>query len=101
MRPINNGASPMKPCQSGAPITLALLDEIENLPAHRDVTHCGTTWQVSPFDIYAQCPVCRTRLKVRSFGGSEIQDLFHAVFAWMATAEGRAAPAEQVTGGIE
>lgn len=61
-----------------------LLDAIQALPVSRDVSHCGQTFSVSPFDIYGTCPVCGKRVKVRSFGGtSEIEDVFDAVFAWM------------------
>ncbi|VTS01992.1 unnamed protein product [Gemmata massiliana] len=62
----------------------ALLEAIASLPTAREVAHCGTTFTASPFDIYATCPACRTRLKLRSFGAvAEIQDVFDAVFAWM------------------
>ena len=61
-----------------------LVESIEAFPLHRDVSHCGTTFQVSPFDIYADCPRCGTRIKVRSFAASpELEDVFDAVFAWM------------------
>lgn len=69
---------------SGPLIPAELLAEIAALPVHREVTHCGTTFAVSPFDVYATCPGCGTRLKVRSFGGSpELEDVFDAVFTWM------------------
>lgn len=61
-----------------------LLDTIATFPVSREVTHCGAVFAVSPFDIYATCPTCQTRLKLRSFGAvPEIQDVFDAVFAWM------------------
>lgn len=61
-----------------------LIESIEAFPLHREVNHCGTSFQVSPFDIYADCPHCGRRIKVRSFtAGSEIEDVFDAVFAWM------------------
>lgn len=61
-----------------------LLEAVETFPLHREVRHCGETFQISPFDIYADCPRCGTRIKVRSFaGGVEVEDLFDAVFAWM------------------
>lgn len=61
-----------------------LIEAIETFPLHRDVTHCGETFQVSPFDIYADCPRCGRRIKVRSFAGDvELEDVFDAVFAWM------------------
>jgi hypothetical protein len=60
------------------------LESIESFPLHRDVRHCGETFQVSPFDIYADCPRCGVRIKVRSFASSvEIEDVFDAVFDWM------------------
>ena len=61
-----------------------LLESIESFPLYREVRHCGEAFQVSPFDIYADCPRCATRIKVRSFaGGVEIEDVFDVVFAWM------------------
>ncbi len=61
-----------------------LLEAIETFPLHREVSHCGQTFHVSPFEIYADCPRCGVRIKVRSFaGGVEIEDVFDAVFAWM------------------
>jgi hypothetical protein len=61
-----------------------LLESIESFPLYREVRHCGEAFQVSPFDIYADCPRCGNRIKVRSFaGGVELEDVFDAVFAWM------------------
>lgn len=61
-----------------------LLEAIESFPLYREVNHCGETFHVSPFDLYADCPRCGGRIKVRSFaGGAEIEDVFDAVFAWM------------------
>jgi hypothetical protein len=43
---------------------------------------------VSPFAIYARCPKCREELKVRAHsGGLEIEDVFDAVFQWMASSD--------------
>ena len=65
-------------------VSQSLSDAISAFPLTRKVTHCGAVFAVSPFDIYATCPVCKTRLKVRSFGGGlEIEDLFDAVFTWL------------------
>ncbi len=65
-------------------VSQALLDAIAAFPLKREAMHCGQAFEVSPFEIYATCPVCKTRIKVRAFGGvSEIEDLFDAVFAWM------------------
>src|SRR5436309_538108 len=61
-----------------------LTDSIRSLPLRREVTHCGATFLVSPFDIYAECPSCRRRIKVRSlWAGEELEDVFDAVFEWM------------------
>jgi hypothetical protein len=41
-------------------------------------------FSVSPFDVYATCPHCGPRVKVRSFtAAAEIEDVFDAVFTWM------------------
>lgn len=61
-----------------------LLDAIESFPVSRDVEHCGTRFAISPFDLYAVCPTCSSRIKVRSFGAvPELEDLFDAFFTWM------------------
>lgn len=61
-----------------------LLEVIESFPLHREVSHCGETFHVSPFDIYADCPRCGSRIKVRAFvGGVDVEDVFDSVFAWM------------------
>lgn len=66
-------------------VSAELIDAIAAFPVSREVAHCGTTFRISPFDIYADCPVCRTRIKVRSFAAvAELEDVFDAVFAWMA-----------------
>jgi hypothetical protein len=61
-----------------------LITAIESFPLEREVSHCGERFSASPFDIYAECPKCGARLKVRSFSGvTEIEDVFDAVFSWM------------------
>jgi predicted RNA-binding Zn-ribbon protein involved in translation (DUF1610 family) len=61
-----------------------LIEAIRAFPLQREVTHCGHTFNISPFDVYADCPHCGKHIKVRSFsGGTEIEDVFEAVFAWM------------------
>ena len=61
-----------------------LLDAIRSLPVARDVEHCGVRFEVSPFAIYATCPRCGERVKVRAFSaGAEVEDVFDAVFEWM------------------
>lgn len=61
-----------------------LLDAITSLPTTRTVSHCGAEFAVSPLDIYAACPQCGKRIKVRSFAAAgEVEDVFDAVLAWM------------------
>ncbi len=72
--------------QLAAEVTIpqGLLDAIAALPVVRELEHCGASFAASPFDLYGTCPVCNTRLKLRSFGAvPEIEDVFDAVFAWM------------------
>jgi hypothetical protein len=65
-------------------ISPELVQAIRLLPHRREVRHCGAAFAVSPFDIYATCPHCGQRLKVRSFAATtELEDVFDAVFAWM------------------
>jgi hypothetical protein len=62
----------------------ALLDAIRSLPVQRSVEHCGVEIAASPFDFYAECPVCGSRVKLRAFSAApELEDVFDAVFAWM------------------
>lgn len=66
------------------PVPQDLLDAIAAVPTARTVSHCGSEFSAPPFDIYATCPVCRARVKVRSFAGAaEVEDVFDAVLAWM------------------
>jgi hypothetical protein len=61
-----------------------LLEAIRSFPLQREVEHCGVPMRISPFDIYAECPQCGGRIKVRSFSAAvEIEDVFDAVFEWM------------------
>ena len=70
--------------KTGPDISGDLIEAIRCFPLQRHVTHCGQPFQVSPFDIYATCPKCRARIKVRSFAAvSEIEDIFDAVFEWL------------------
>ena len=65
-------------------LTHDLIEASESLPLHREVHHCGESFSVSPFAIYAECPVCRSRIKVRAFSAAtEPEDVFDAVFTWM------------------
>ena len=61
-----------------------LIEAILDFPVARETEHCGQKLKVSPFDIYATCPQCGTRFKLRSFSGvTELEDVFDAVFEWM------------------
>lgn len=61
-----------------------LLACLKEFPTTRKVEHCECVFEVSPFDIYATCPKCKTKIKVRSFSGVvEIEDVFDAVFEWI------------------
>jgi hypothetical protein len=70
--------------QPNLDISEGLLEAIRSFPLRREVEHCGIRTAVSPFDIYADCPRCGARIKLRSFSaGGEIEDVFDAVFEWM------------------
>lgn len=71
-------------------IPAELMEAIESFPTAREVVHCGKSIRVSPFDIYADCPACRARVKVRGYSGvPEIEDLFDAFFAWLSRPEAK------------
>ena len=60
------------------------LDAIRTFPTSREVRHCGYSFNVSRFDIYADCPTCGSQFKVRAFSGNvELEDMFDAFFEWM------------------
>ena len=76
-----------KDLQRELKIPYNLLEEIKSFPQKRVVEHCGKTFFVSSFDIYATCPQCMTNIKVRSFSAeTEIEDVFDAVFEWVSHA---------------
>ena len=69
-------------------------DAIRAFPARREVTHCGVGFTASPFAIYATCPACLARVKLRAYSAApEIEDVFDAVFEWM-TQHGAGAAAD-------
>ena len=71
-------------------VPASLIDAIRSFPLEREVEHCGSKFVVSPFDIYATCPRCGARLKLRSFSAvPEIEDVFDALFEWMLQPEAR------------
>jgi hypothetical protein len=65
-------------------ISQELIDAVESFPTTRETSHCGQTFAISPFDLYATCPACGTRYKLRAFSSHlEVEDLFDAFFKWM------------------
>jgi hypothetical protein len=65
-------------------VSAELVGAIKSFPVSRTVQHCGQAFTTPPFNIYADCPACGARIKVRSFSGAmEIEDVFDAVFEWM------------------
>jgi hypothetical protein len=61
-----------------------LLEAIRTFPLQREVEHCGQRILVPSFDLYAECPRCHSRIKVRAFSGAtELEDVFDAVFEWL------------------
>ena len=66
------------------PISESLLEAIRFMPVQREVSHCGQSWGESPLTIYANCPQCGQRIKLRAFAAQpEIEDVFDAVFVWL------------------
>jgi hypothetical protein len=62
----------------------SIVDAIRSFPVEREAEHCGRKFAVSPFDIYATCPQCGAKLKLRSYSAVlELEDVFDAVFDWM------------------
>ena len=71
-------------------IPAELIEAIRSFPAMQQVSHCGQIMSIPAFEIYADCPHCGKRIKVRSFAGTaEIEDVFDAVFAWIGRARER------------
>ena len=65
-----------------------LVEAIDSFPLAKEVGHCGYKFSVDPFEVYADCPKCGERIKLRSFTASaEIEDIFDAVFLWMSRPE--------------
>ena len=69
-------------------ISPELVDAVERFPTARVVDHCGRSFAISPFDLYATCPSCGTRFKVRAFSAHpDLEDLFDAFFRWLQDAD--------------
>jgi len=65
-------------------ISQELIGAIRSFPLAREVQHCGKTFSISPFDVFAICPICQGKIKARSFSAlPEVEDVFDAVFEWM------------------
>jgi hypothetical protein len=64
-----------------------IMEEIGALPRTKPFSCCGQTREVCTLDIYALCPVCQKKSKLRGFFpiGTEIQDVIDAVLKWMGT----------------
>ena len=61
-----------------------LIEAIQSFPSRREVEHCGQTFVAGALDMYADCPTCGTRLKLRSYSATtELEDVFDAVLEWM------------------
>jgi hypothetical protein len=72
------------PSTNHVTVPAELVEAIRTFPRERVMEHCGRRIVVSPFDFYASCPDCGTRIKLRAFSAlDEIEDVFDAVFSWM------------------
>jgi hypothetical protein len=64
-------------------ISEELLEAIRAFPLEKKVEHCGVEFTASPLEVYAECPRCGTKLKLRSFSAvPEIEDIIDAVLEW-------------------
>ena len=62
---------------------MAIVEAIKSFPTQREVSHCGQSFTASPLAFYGVCPVCRTRIKLRSFcADTEFEDVIDAVLEW-------------------
>lgn len=69
---------------SRATVPSGLADALREFPTSRNVEHCGKRFTVNPLTIYAQCPQCHAKIKVRSFSAvEELEDVIDAVLQWM------------------
>jgi hypothetical protein len=81
---VNASAKPVE-------VSADLLEALRAFPHVRTVKHCDSTMEVSPLALYAVCPACRQRVKLRSFSGApEIEDVIDAVLEWLADPAARA-----------
>jgi hypothetical protein len=65
-------------------ISSSLIEAIRSFPLERQMLHCGVEFTVSPFDIYAVCPRCGTKIKLRAFSACpDLADVFDAVMEWL------------------
>lgn len=74
----------MQTDQKSPAIPAGLADAIRAFPARREVEHCGARFAVTSLDIYADCPMCGTRIKLRAFSADEeVEDVIDAVLEWL------------------
>lgn len=65
----------------------SLIETIRSFPVMKEVEHCGERFSVPALEIYATCPRCGDRIKIRSFSGlMETEDVIDAVLQWLSRA---------------
>jgi len=65
-----------------------IIEAIKLFPVEKEIEHCGNKFVVQPFEFHAECPTCRIKIRLRSSSAFyEIEDVFDAVFIWMACPE--------------
>ena len=65
-------------------IPCALTEAIRAFPVKKELTHCGSTFTMPPFDFYAESPRCHTQRMVRACSAmTEPEEVFDAVFEWL------------------
>jgi hypothetical protein len=61
-----------------------LVEAVRTFPIRRQVRHCGTSFEVDALSIYATCPACKTKIKLRAYSAApDLEDLIDAVLEWM------------------
>ena len=79
-------------------ISPEVIEVVDSFPTVREVTHCGQSFEVSPFDMYTSCPSCGARIKLRGFSAApEVEDLFDAFFRWLKKPQAAVVTAERQT----
>src|ERR1043166_4183999 len=71
-------------------VSFELIEAIKSFPLSRAASHCGKSFAVPPFDVYATCPQCGMRIKVRAFTACpDVASVFEAVFEWLSNKQAR------------